>query len=238
MKRRIALLLVLMMTLSTALAELTWPAITTPGQEALKAYVELVNQNLSAQGQPTINSIFEFYSGFATMGVTAQDQAFMAEQVEMTFLLNGDSIKSLQLRVSDKSRFTAIASACLQAASPAASTLESVQAEPAQYVQQVLSAPYTAFEAEVVDVAGTVPRTYYAYYPNQYQDGVDWLQLTIVFALPGSTGTAMQVTPPPQQNNFTEDDDEMYGRNTVSDGFIHFEVFLSPTPEPDSAAME
>lgn len=238
MKRLIALLLVLMMTLSLALAELSWPALTTRGQEALKAYVELVNQNLTNQGLTPVNSLFELYSGFATMGITAADDADFAEDVEMTFFLSGDSVQSLQLRVSDKGRFIAIASACIQASSPSAMTLQSAQKEPAAYIQQILAAPYTAFESAVNAAAGDVPRTYYAYYPNQYSDGVDWLQVTIVFARPGSSGAPVMITPVPVRDNFDEDDDVMYGRNTVSDDYTHFEVFFSPTPEPDSAAME
>lgn len=234
MKRFAVLVLILMISLSAALAELSWPVLATPGQEVLKDYVERVNENLAAQGITPVNSIFELYSGFATMGITAYADAEVAESVEMTFLLNAEQVTSLQLRVSDKNRFIAIASACIQAASPDL-TLEEAQQEPAAYIRQILAAPYTAFETEVITTVGDAPRTYYAYYPNQFSNGVDWLQLTLVFARLGSSAAPVMVTPPPLPSR---DDDVEYGKNTFTDDYTHYEVFLSPTPEPDSAAME
>ena len=59
MKRFATLLLVLMMTLTSALAELPWPAARSEGQKALQSYVEQVDLNLSAQGLPGVNSLFE-----------------------------------------------------------------------------------------------------------------------------------------------------------------------------------
>jgi len=238
MKRFATLLLVLMMTLSCALAELSWPRAGTDGQKALQSYVEQVNLNLAAQGLPQVNSIFEYYETFATMGVTAQDNADVAEGVEMTFLMDASGLKRLQLRVSDMNRFAAVAAACIQAASPSAIALNDAQADPAQYVRRAQSAPYTLFEDEIVEQQGSSPRTYYAYYPDQYFDGVNWMQLTLIFPLPGSADAAIAVTPEPEAAP-TDSDDEMYGTNTYYDeDFQHLEIFLTPTPEPDSAASE
>lgn len=238
MKRFLTLLLVLMMTLTSALAELTWPQAQSDGQRALQSYVEQVNLNLTAQGLPQVNSIFEYYATFATMGVTQMANADVAEGVEMTFLMDGEGVKRLQLRVSDFSRFARIAGACIQAASPSAIALEEAQIDPAQYVQRVQKAPYTAFEDAVTEQQGTVLRAYYAYYPDQYSDGVDWLQLTLVFPLPGSADAAIVVTPEPEAAR-QDNDDEMYGTNTYFDeDFEHLEIFLTPTPEPDSAAND
>ena len=238
MKRFATLLLVLMMTLTSALAELTWPAPQSEGQKALQSYVEQVNLNLAAQGLPQVNSIFEHYATFATMGVTGADNAEVPEGVEMTFLMVDEGVKRLQLRVSDFSRFAQIAAACIQAASPAAIALAEAQADPAKYVQRAQGAPYTAFEDEIDEQQGASLRAYYAYYPDQYFDGVNWLQLTLIFPLPGSADAGLAVTPEPEAAP-QDSDDEMYGTNTYFDeDFEHLEIFLTPTPEPDSAANE
>ena len=194
MRKLAALLLALMMTASTALAEMNWPTLTTAGQEQLRDYVSRVNANLQSQGQGTVNSIFEFYETFATMGITASDNAEVPESVEMTFLIGADGVPSLQLRVSEAGRFASVAAACIQAVSPTVVTLETALTEANRYVQRTMNAPYTIFEDAVNPMRGLAPRLYYAYYPNQYSDGVDWRQVTLVFALPGSED-ALPVVP-------------------------------------------
>ena len=239
MRKLTALLLVLMMTAGTALAEIKWPRLNTAGQEQLQAYVQRVNENLTAQGQGTINSIFEFYETFAIMGVTAMDNAEVPESVEMTFLLGADGVQTMELRVSEANRFAPIAAACVQAASPTAIALETALAEASGYVQRTVSAPYTAFADEVNAMQGTSPRVYYAYFPNQYSDGVDWRQLTLVFPLPGSEDAPLAVTPEPAAA-LDADGNEVYSMNTrtYEEEFQHLEVFVTATPEPDSAANE
>ena len=238
MRKLAALLLALMMmTATTALAEMNWPRLTTAGQEQLRDYVARVNDDLTILGQSTVNAIFEFYETFATMGVTAQDNAEVPESVEMTFLLNAEGLISLQLRVSDAGRFAAITAACVQASSPTAIPLETVLAEANQYLQRTINDPYAAFEDEVNTMQGTSPRVYYAYYPNQYADGVDWRQITLIFPLPGSADAPLAVTPEPAVG-LDADSNEVYSMNTrtYEEGFDHLEVFVTPTPEPDSAA--
>ena len=239
MRKLAALLLALMMTTATALAELNWPRLTTPGQEQLQAYVARVNEKLTAQGQQAVNSIFELYETFVTMGVTASDNAEIPEDIEMTFLLSDEGPLSLQLRASDPGRFAAAAAACIQASSPSAITLEVALAGATGYVQRTLNAPYTAFADEVNDMQGPSPRVYYAYYPNQYSDGVDWRQLTLIFPLPGSEDAPLAVTPEPD-SAMGVDQNELYSMNThtYEEGYSHLDVFLTPTPEPDSAANE
>ena len=239
MRKLAALLLALMMTATMALADMTWPKVTTAGQAQLQAYVARVNENLTAQGQPTVNAIFEFYETFATMGITAQDNAEVPESVEMTFFLNAEGLMSLQLRVSDAGRFSAVTAACVQASSPTAIALETVLAEANQYLQRTLDTPYAAFEDEVNAVQGPSPRVYYAYYPNQYADGVDWRQMTLIFPLPGSVDAPLAVTPEPIVA-LDADGNEVYSMNTrtYEEGYEHLEVFVTPTPEPDSAANE
>jgi len=240
MKRLAALLGALMMILSCAKAELKWPPLTTDGQNAMKSYVERVNANLAAQGLAPVNSIFECYAGFATMGATALDQAEIAENMEMTFTLDNTRLLTLQLRLNDSALFTAAAAACLQAAVPDSLALQDAKAEPSVYVERILRAPYTAFEDEVDPTPGSALRAYWAYYPDQYSDGVNWLQMTLVFPLAGSSASVV-LTPVPD-TGAAADEDVMYGDNTVFDEdyekFSHLDIVLTPTPEPDSPAME
>lgn len=239
MRKVTALLLLLMMTAGTALAEMRWPRLNTAGQEQLRDYVLRVNEGLAAQGQGTVNSVFEFYETFATMGATASENAEVPEAVEMTFLLDAEGVQVLQLRVSDAGRFAPIAAACMQAASPTAITLETALAEANGYVQRTVEAPYTMFADEVNTLQGTSPRVYYAYYPNQYSDGVDWRQMTLVFPLPGSADAPLAVTPEPAAG-LDVDGNEVYSMNTrtYEENYQHLEVFVTATPEPDSAANE
>ena len=239
MRKLAALLLALMMTATTALAEMNWPKLTTAGQEQLRDYVARVNDDLTSLGQPTVNTIFEFYETFATMGITAQDNAEVPESIEMTFLLSAEGLMSLQLRVSDAGRFAAVTAACVQASSPTAITLETALTDANQYLQRTLENPYGAFADEVNPMQGTSPRVYFAYYPNQYADGVDWRQMTLIFPLPGSADAPLAVTPEPAAA-LDADGNEVYSMNTrtYEEGYDHLEVFLTPTPEPDSAANE
>ena len=239
MRKVTAFLLLLMMMAGTALADMRWPKLNTAGQEQLQGYILRVNENLTAQGQGQINSIFEFYETFATMGATAADNAEVPEGVEMTFFLNADGVQTLQLRVSDAGRFTSIAAACFQAVSPTVITLEAALSEASRYVQRTLDAPYTAFEDEVNTLQGLAPRVYFAYYPNQYADGVDWRQATLVFPLPGSEDAPLAVITE-SGASLDVDGNELFSMNTrtYDDNYQHLEVFLTPTPEPDSAANE
>lgn len=237
MRKVTAFLLLLMMMTGTALAEIKWPTLKTAGQERLQGYILRVNENLATQGQGQVNTIFEFYETFATMGVTASAGAEVPEDVEMTFLLDAEGVQVLQLRVRDAGHFAPIAAACIQAASPTAITLEAALGEANGYVRRTVEAPYTAFEDEVNTMQGTAPRVYYAYYPNQYADGVDWRQLTLIFPLPGSEDAPLAVTPEPIPG-MDVDGNEVYSMNTrtYDDNYQHLEVFVTPTPEPDSAA--
>jgi hypothetical protein len=107
-------------------------------------------------------------------------------------------------------------------------------------MQRAASAPETSFEDQVEDLNGTVPYIYYAYYPNQYHDGVSWLQMTIVFPLEGywdgrETVTGSEVTRGP--DNYSDHSEDYEGYDS-DDDYTHYEIFSTPTPEPDSAAAE
>ena len=161
----------------------------------------------------------------------------------MQFLLGTDGMHSLVLRLCDADQFEQVAAACLMAASSQIKP-ENAKAVVASYakvmradVQNRVSssdAMTHSFEEDVIELQGDQPRAYFAYYPNQYGDGRSWLQMTLIFARPGSEDAPLGLaaaTPAPAS-------DEEYEGYFSKDNYNHFEVFASPTPEPDSAAME
>lgn len=239
MKKLAALLLCILMT-TAALAEIDWPPALTSGQAALRNYVDTVNISLAQSGAGVIDMQYELYSAFASMGM---DGAETPETVEMYFLLGEGGLHSLTLRMCDPDQFEKVAAACLAAASSAI-TPEDAQKITATYANVLrkdladklssADAMTHSFEEEVNDLQGSQPRAYFAYYPNQYGDGKHWLQMTLIFARPGSADAPLGLaaaTPAP-------DNDVEYEGYFSQDNYNHFEVFASPTPEPDSAAME
>lgn len=235
MKKLISLLLCLLM-LTSACAEIQWPAAMTSGQAALRNYVDTVNLTLAQQGAGVIDMQYELYTAFASLGM---DGADAPETVEMYFQLGDGGLHSLTLRLCDADRFEKVASACLAAASSAIS-LESARSLVAGYADVMRKDKATddmthSFEEPVNELQSDQPRAYFAYYPNQFGDGNSWLQMTLIFARPGSAVNDLAVaglTPPPP----TEDVE--YEGFFAQDNFNHLEIFTTPTPEPDSAAME
>ena len=235
MKKLISLLLCLLM-LTSACAEIQWPAAMTSGQAALRNYVDNVNLTLAQQGAGVIDMQYELYTAFASLGM---DGADAPETVEMYFQLGDGGLHSLTLRLCDADRFEKVASACLAAASSAIS-LESARSLVAGYANVMRKDKATddmthSFEEPVNELQSDQPRAYFSYYPNQFGDGNSWLQMTLIFARPGSAVNDLAVaglTPPPP----TEDVE--YEGFFAQDNFNHLEIFTTPTPEPDSAAME
>ena len=222
-----------------ARGDVAWPE-DTEGQRMLKAYAETANRFLIEQGEPGINSLFEAYSGFEVFGITDLPDAEVPESVEITAQLFPNSLNSLQVRVSDFARFPRIAAAFIQALTPETMTREEALSVPTQRMQKAAKAPENSFEDQVEVLNGTVPYIYYAYYPDQYHDGVNWLQMTIVFPLEGYWDgygllSGAEVTKGPDTYSNHAEDYEGYDSD---DDFVHYEVFMSPTPEPDSAAAE
>lgn len=243
MKRLAALILCLLMMSTGALAALHLPDTPTDGQRALFTYVDSVNAILAAQGAGTIDMQYELYSTFASLGMNGEDTP---ETIEMYFLLGDEGLHSLTLRICNADLFEKVAAACLHASSPSGIPLADAQKVTANYAAVLRrdladaaaspeSAMTHAFEEEVNDLQGSQPRSYFAYYPNQYGDGKYWLQMTLIFARPGSEGGSLVVTgsTPAPQNGDVE-----YEGYFSQDNYIHLEVFATPTPEPDSAAME
>lgn len=230
-KRVLLLLLCLCLLFSPACA-LELPA-DTEGQRVLAAYLARVNQDLAELGQMPVNSVFECYPGLAELGVTAADQSDTPEAVTLSFTLYNDCLNKLVLRCSDPGRFPAYAAACVHAASPEAVSLTEAAAEPSRAVSRASASPATSFEEPVSELNGDRGRAYYAYEPNPYHDGVNWLQLTLVFAAAGSPEAGVY-TVNSEEAARTEDEHEGY---LPVDDYSHYEIFSTATPEPDSPAV-
>lgn len=240
--KKLAALLLCLMLMSAALAEIEWPAALTGGQAALRHYVDTVNLTLTQQNAGVIDMQYELYPAFASLGMDGEETP---DTVEMQFRLGEGGMHSLVLRSWDADKFQQTAAACL-AASTSATTLEATQALVKNYADILRSdlasaqadsgsAMTHSFEEAIDELQGDQPRAYFAYYPNQYGDGRHWLQMTLIFARPGSADgsiSAAGATPPPATST------EEYEGYFSQDNYSHLEVFASPTPEPDSAAME
>ena len=233
------LALTLMLVHGTAWADIIWPE-KTEGQKILKEYVSAANRFLIEQGEPGINSLFEAYPSFETFGITMLPDADIPEEVEITAYLYQTTINRLEVRVSDFSRFPRIAASFIQALYPETMSRADALAEPTKRMQRASKAPESSFEDQVEMLNGTIPYIYYAYYPNQYHDRINWLQMTIIFPLEGYWGdngivTGTEVTKAP--DTYSDHNADYEGYNS-DDDYNHLEVFMTPTPEPDSAAAE
>ena len=127
--KKLAALLLCLLFLTPALAEIVWPASLTSGQARLRSYVDDVNLTLTQLGGGTIDMQYELYSTFASMGM---DGAEAPETVEMYFLLGEAGMHSLTLRLCNADQFELIAAACL-ASSSAAISVDSARELTAKY---------------------------------------------------------------------------------------------------------
>ena len=241
MVKRIVALCLLAGLLFTAVAraDMVWKK-DTPAQEVLADYIGRVNSLLTAAGETKINSLFEIYDEFAVLGITEEENAETPEGVEITVRLDYQTIDTLQLRVNDPNRFVTVAAALIRALYGESMTQEDAAHIPAVRASKAKTEPDNSFEEEIDELNGTIPRFYYAYYPNQYHDGVSWMQMTVIFPIAGQwdgkgmiLGESEKRTPTPDA-----DADPDYEGYFSTDDYDHFEIFMTPTPEPDSAAME
>ena len=241
-KRAAAVLLILIMIAGYSLAEIQLKA-NTPGQKSLQSYIINVNAFLRENGEFVINRVFEQYDMIAELGITSAPDAETPEGVTVTVYLYYGSINYLILRVNDAARFPKIAAAFRQALNPQTMTKEESLKIPADRAAKAVRNPADSFADEVEEekLNGTSPREFYAYYPNQYHDGVNWIQLMIIFPLEGfwdeEAGIISNETE--EKTPYRENDqDEEYDGYYSMDDYSHLETFTTPTPEPDSAAME
>ena len=213
----------------------------TPGQKMLKAYITKVNGYLTELGEMEVNSLFEMYDSLAELGITTVAGTDMPEGVTVTVKLYYDSINSLLLRVNETERFPAIAAAFLMGLGTEGMTKEQALKEPSARASKAAKNPANSFEDTVEELNGTAPRAYYAYYPDQYHDGVSWMQLTIIFPLAeymdDEAGIVSGETPTKGPDTYSGNDAEYEGYFS-GDDYEHLEVFTTATPEPDSAAAE
>lgn len=242
-KRICALLTVLMMLMTgSSLADLKL-SDSTPAQKALKTYIENVNSFLAEYGEQEINHIFDQQKTVVELGITGSDDAYEPEDVTVTVYLYYGSINYLLLRVNDASRFPAVAAAFRQGLNPETMTRAAALKAPEERAKKAIKSPADSFEDKVEEekLNGTSFREFYAYYPNQYHDGVNWIQLMIIFPLEGywdeETGIVGNETDPKVQDR-DSDQDAQYEGYYASDDYEHLRVFVTPTPEPDSAAAE
>ncbi len=241
-KRICALLLVLLMLAGSSLADLELNS-STPAQKALKTYLDNVNAFLTENGEPEINHIFDQLKTVVELGITSSEEAYEPEDVTLTVYLYINSINSLLLRVNDPARFPRIAAAFRRALNPQTMTQQEALKTPSERAKKAIQNPSDSFEDKVEEekLNGTNFREFYAYYPNQYRDGVNWIQLLIIFPLEGywneETGIIDNETGPKTADRESDQDAEYDGYYSTDD-YDHLEVFATATPEPDSAAAE
>ena len=240
-KRTAALLAAALILLSVpaGTADMKWKQ-DTAGQKILKAYIETANVYLAQLGEQVINSLFEIYPGIAVLGITELPDALTPEEAEITVRLLDDRMDLLQLRVSDTGRFPAIAASLIMALYGNRISREKALQYPEEHALRAKREPGNSFEETVDEMSGTIPRFYYAYYPDQYHDGINWLQMTIVFSkdpdwngnelINGGTGD--------EEGEEANGEGEEYEGYFPEDPYSHLETFATPTPEPESAAGE
>ena len=242
MVRRIFALMVgivLLIPFATAAAEMEWKD-STPALVTLKNYIDHVNRLLQESGENPVNSLFGCYPELAIMGITAEDNAEIPEDVEITVELYYESLDTLQLRVKNIDRFPAIAAAFIRALYGESMTQEEAVRLPAERAKKAKDNPGDSFEEPADEMNGNIPQVYYAYWPDQYHNGENWIQMTIIFPIAGEwDGTGMIIgNDETGQVMLDEDKDPDYEGYYSKDDYQHFEVFSTATPEPDSAAAE
>lgn len=240
MKRFFSLVLVLALAIASATAEPVWPK-ETEGQRFLAELVQRLNENLKAAGEQSVNTLFAAFKGSADFAITDQPDAEIPEGVEFHAELHGTSVNQIVLRVNDPDRFVTVAGCLLKASSPELFIDSDPFSVPKSKVSAAKKEPDDSFQEPVTDLNGTSIYSYYAYFPNQYRDGVNWFQLTLVFPLEGYMDESGRILNPTEE---TRAPDTYSGNNEDYDGYFsaddysHLDIFPQATPEPDSAAAE
>ena len=245
-KRILALLLALLMITGCGYADELDLRDSTPAQKTLKTYMEKVNELLVENGELEINKVFDQTDYTADLGVVSLPDAYDPEHVSVTVYMKYDGIHYLLLRVDDVYRFPKIAGAFIRALNPEKMTWEQAMETPTQRAQKAISNPhdsYTDYEynkyadrdTEILN--GEQPQISYAYKPDQPIDKKSWLEMMIIFPMPEywdqqeGVITKVETTDPPF-------DEEGEGGYFAENRLVVMETYSTPTPEPDSAAME
>ena len=233
-----AVIAALLLIPAAATAGMEWKD-ETPALKTLKTYTENVNKLLMETGEHPINSLFSCFSSITVMGITEKDDAEIPEGVEITVELYYETINSLQLRVNDPDRFPVIAAAVIRALYGDSMSQEDAISIPLERAKKAKQEPASSFEEPVDEMNGNKPRVYYAYYPNQYLSGMNWLQMTLIFPLAGEwDGEGLILGTEADREYVPAAADPDYDGFMRDDDYTHYEVFSTATPEPDSAAAE
>ena len=241
-KRIIGIIAVILLLLpAAATASLKWSE-ETPAMTVLKEYTEEINALLTEHNESPINSLFSNYPAISVMGITYEDDAEIPENVEITVKMYYAALDSLELRVSEIDRFPVIAAAVIKALYGDGMTWEDALRIPTDRAKRAMEAPDSSFEEPVEEMNGSIPRTYYAFRPNQYQNGVNWIQMTLIFPREGAwdgEGMVLGTQDDSKASMLPEEEaDPDYDGYFAADDYNHLEVFATATPEPDSAAAE
>ena len=219
------------------------------GKPVMRAYVRPKGTHTSSEAQAlvqtrfaAINSLFGNFPQVTVMGITGEDDAEIPEGVEITVSMFYDTLATLELRVNDLGRFPVIAASIIKALYGETKSWGDVLHIPEERAKRARENPGDSFEEPVDETNGENPRTYYAYYPNEYHDGVNWIQMTLVFPMAGAwDGDRITLGTERSENENMLPEEEAnpdYTGYFSTDDYTHLEVFATATPEPDSAAAE
>lgn len=248
-KRICALVLVLLLlTSGSSLADLKLKD-KNPAQKMLSTYIGNVNDFLAENGEMELNRIFDETNTVVELGITSSDEDYEPDIV-VDIYLRYDSLHYLVLRVNSTDRFPAVAGAFLRALNPQTMTQAESLAAPTKRAKKAAENPNDSFSDHEFDIYadkeqeilnGEKPQSFYAYFPNQYHNGENWLQLMIIFPLKGywneEDGVINNEDAPKGQDRDSDQDKEYDGYYALDD-YEHLRVFTTATPEPDSAAAE
>ena len=215
-----------------ALGELSFPPHQTEQEAVLEAYIRQVNSCLKERNQRELDCVFECYPSFAVLGYGDTD---VPEGTELSVQMSSGNLDFLELRMSDFSAFPLTCASLMACAEGTPEKTDELADGPLKCVQRAEKSPGTSFADEIIRDKGDSVRVYYRYEINPWGDQVSYLVMTLIF--PRESGITSLVTPPPEKKPEKvldgSDDDGDY---TPYDDGTHLEVFLTPTPEPDSAA--
>ena len=241
-RRRLLLFLILLcLTVRPAGSEMLWDESAFERAPAAETYVKQVNLSLLRAGVPQINTLFECYETFAVLGITQAPQAENVEDIEITLFLESGKIRKAELHLCDQASFVILAAAMTAIASGEAPdvSLKSFMDYPEKFAKTIQQDPLRSIECTVDEMQGDTVRVYCAYTPNEYGDGTAWITYTLIFPRETEEKIGSFVTPPPEtEKEIIRDGTDDDGDYAPYDEGTHLEIFVTPTPEPDSAAAE
>lgn len=234
-KRFPCLLLVFLMLIcpGSGLGEMNFPHNLSSQEALLQDYMKQVNICLREMGQRELDTVFECYPTFAVLGYGDTD---VPENLELSVEMSAGSLDVLELRTSDFRVFPVMCACLMACAEGSPEKASDLVAVPLKYVQKAEAAPSTSFEDPVVREKGDKVRVYYRYELNPWGNSVNELVMTLVFPREAGGDGGITTPPPSTTSEKILDGSDDEGDYTPYDEGTHLEIFLTPTPEPDSAA--